>query len=158
MPTAPGTDDGQKVVVLRDTGCTGLVVRRNLVSQDQLIGKESTVTLIDETTRRHPLAVINVDCPFFKGQTEALCMDDTLYDLVIGNIDGYMLPDMSQFSVDVITRVQAKQEEKAYKKVPDQVLSENKQAFQDAQMSDSKLEHIRSRADSGVVTYLRVVV
>ena len=59
-------------------------MRRNLVSQDQLIGKESTVTLIDETTQRHPLAVINVDCTFFKGQTKALCVDDTLYDLVIG--------------------------------------------------------------------------
>ena len=46
------------------------------------------MALIDETTQRHPLAVINVDCPFSKGQTEALCMDDTLYDLVIGNNDG----------------------------------------------------------------------
>ena len=82
--------DGQKVVVLDDTACTGVVMRRNLVSQDQLIGKESTVTLIEEITQRHPLAVINVDCPFFKGQTEALCIDDTLSDLVIGNIEGYV--------------------------------------------------------------------
>ena len=49
------------------------------------------MTLIDETTQRHPLAVINVDCPFFQGQTEALCMDDTLHDLVIRNIDGSRL-------------------------------------------------------------------
>ena len=56
----------------------------------------------------------------------------------------------------VVTRAQAKQEEKAYKKrkVPDQNLSENKQAFRDAQMSDPKLEHIRRRADS-VVTKSR---
>ena len=157
LPTAPGTVDGQKVVVLRDTGCTGVVVRKSLVSEDQLIGKESTVTLIDETTQRHPLAVIDVDCPFFQGQTEALCMDDTLYDLVIGNIDGSRLPDMSHFSVGVVTRAQAKQDDKAYRKlkVPDQILSENKKAFQDAQMSDPKLEHIRRKADSGVVTKSR---
>ena len=81
LPTAPGTGtvDGQKVVVFRDTGCTGVVVRRNLVSQDQLIGKESTVTLIDETTQRHPLAVINVDSPFLRGKQRhcawfTLCM------------------------------------------------------------------------------------
>ena len=74
------------------------------------------MTLIDETIRRHPLTVINVDCPFFKGQTEALCMDDTLYDFVIGNIDGSKLPDMSHFSSGVVIRAQAKQEEKAYKK------------------------------------------
>ena len=41
LPTASGIVDGQKVVVLRDTGCTGVVVRKILVSQDQLIGKES---------------------------------------------------------------------------------------------------------------------
>ena len=29
---------------------------------------------------------------------EALCMEDTLYDLVIGNIDGSKFPDMSHFS------------------------------------------------------------
>ena len=39
--------------------------------------------------------------------------------------------------------------------VPDQILSENKKAFQDAQMSDPKLEHIRRKADSGVVTKSR---
>ena len=157
LPTAPGTMDGQKVVVLRDIGCTGVVVRKSLVSEDQLIGKESTVTLIDETMQRHPLAVIDVDCLFFQGQTEALCMDDTLYDLVIGNIDGSRLPDMSHFSVGVVTRAQAKQDDKTYRKlkVPDQILSENKKAFQDAQMSDPKLEHIRRKADSGVVTKSR---
>ena len=100
--------DGQKVVLLRNTGCSGVVVKRILVSEGQLIGKESTVTLIDETPQRHPLAVINVDCPVFQRQTEALCMDDTLYDLVIGNIDGFRLPDMSHFSMGVVTRAQAK--------------------------------------------------
>ena len=33
-------------------------------------------------------------------------MDDTLYDLVIGNIDGSKLPDMSQFSVvEILNRM-----------------------------------------------------
>ena len=34
---------------------------------------------------------------FFTGKTEALCMEGTLYDLVIGNIDGSKLPDISFF-------------------------------------------------------------
>ena len=55
------------------------------------------MTLIDESTQRYHLAVIDVDCPFFTGKTEALCMEDTLYDLVIGNIDGSKLPDVSFF-------------------------------------------------------------
>ena len=68
LPTAEGTVNSRKVEVLRDTGCTGCTVKRSLVSDDQLIGKESYVTLIDETTQRYPLAVIDVDCPFFTGK------------------------------------------------------------------------------------------
>ena len=100
------TVNGRKVDVLRDTGCTCCIVKRSLVSDDQLIGKESYVTLIDETTQ-----VIDVDCPFFTGKTEALCMEDTLYDLMIGNIDGSKLPDMSHFSAAAVTRSHAKQSE-----------------------------------------------
>ena len=64
LPTAEGTVKSRKVEVLRDTGCTCCTVKRSLVSDDQLIGKESYVTLIDETTQKYPLAVIDVDCPF----------------------------------------------------------------------------------------------
>ncbi|MES9950706.1 MAG: hypothetical protein ABW118_17245, partial [Candidatus Thiodiazotropha sp.] len=45
LPTAQGMVNGKKVVVLRDTGCTGCVIRRSLVSDEQLLGKESDVTL-----------------------------------------------------------------------------------------------------------------
>ena len=46
LPTAQGTVNGKKVIALRDTGCTGCVVRRSLVSSDQLLGKESDVRLM----------------------------------------------------------------------------------------------------------------
>ena len=115
LPTAPGTVNGKKVIALRHTGCTVCVVRRSLVSSVQLLGKESDVTLIDESTQRYPLAIVEIDCPFFTGKTEALCMDDTLNDLVVGNIDGSKLPDMSHFSDAAVTRAQANQA-KAYRK------------------------------------------
>ena len=145
MPTAHGTVNGKKVIALRDTGCTGCVIRRSLISDDQLIGKESDVTLIDETTQRYPLAVIDVDCPF---------LEDTLYDLVIRNIDGSKLPDMSHFSAAAVTRSQAKQSEKAYwkRKVPDQIINEDKEAMKQAQATDPKLDSIRRRVDSGNIT------
>ena len=128
-----------------------------LVSDDQLIGKESYVTLIDETTQRYPLAVTDVDCPFFTGKTEALCMEDTLYDLVIGNIDGSKLLDMSHFSAAAVTRSQAKQSEKAYRKlkVPDQIINEDKEALKQAQATDPNLDSIRGRVDSGNITVSR---
>ena len=71
-------------------------------------------------------------------KTKALCMEDTLYDLVIGNIDGSKLPDMSHFSAAVVTRSQAKQSEKAHRKlkVPDQIINEEKEALEQAQAVD----------------------
>ena len=157
LPTAQGTVNGKKVIALRDTGCTGCVIRRSLISDDQLIGKKSDVTLIDETTQRYPLAVIDVDCPFVTGKTEALCMEDTLYDLVIGNIDGSKLPDMSHFSAAAVTRSQARQSEKACRKlkVPDQIINEDKEALKQAQATDPKLDSIRRRVDSGNITVSR---
>ena len=157
LPTAEGTVNGRNVEVLRDTGCTCCTVKRSLVSDDQLIGKESYVTLIDETTQKYPLAVIDVDCPFFTGKTEALCMEDTLYDLVIGNIDGSKLPDMSHFSAAAVTRSQAKQSENACRKlkVPDQIINEDKEALKQAQATDPNLDSIRGRVESRSITVSR---
>ena len=64
LPTSEGTVNGRNVEVLHDAGCTCCTVKRSLVSDDQLKGKESNVALIDETKQRHPLAVIDIDCPF----------------------------------------------------------------------------------------------
>ena len=157
LPTAEDTVNGRKVEVLCDTECTCCTVKRSLVSDNQLIGKESYVTLIDETTQRYPLAVIDINCPFFTGKTEAWCMEDTLYDLVIGNIYGSKLPVMSHFSAAAVTRSQAKQSENAYRKlkVPDQIINEDKEALKQAQATDPNLDSIRGRVESGNITVSR---
>ena len=128
-----------------------------MVSDAQLIGKESYVTLIDETTQRYPLAVIDVDCPFFTGKTEALCMEDLLCDLVIGTIDGSKLPDMSRFAAATVTRSQTKQSENAYRKlkVPDHIINEDKEALKQAQATDPNLDSIRGSVESGNITVSR---
>ena len=125
------------MVAMRDTGCIGCVIQSSLVSKDQLLGKEFDVALINETTQRYPLALIDIDCPFFNGQTEALCMKD----LVIGNIDGSTLPEMSHFGSVVETRSQAKQCEKKYRKlkVPDQIINDDMETLKKAQPSDAYL-------------------
>ena len=108
LPTAVGTVNGKEVRVLRDTGCTGVLVRRDLVSNEQMLGKELDVTLINESKLKYPVARISVECPFFNGINEALCMENTLYDLAIGNIDRSKLPDISHFAPSVVTRSQEK--------------------------------------------------
>ena len=80
LPTAIGTLNGKEIRVLRDTGCTGVVVRRSLVSDGQMLHKQSGVTLINNYKQRCPVAHINIDCPFFRGSTDALCIDDPAHD------------------------------------------------------------------------------
>ena len=157
LPTAVGTVNGKEVRVLRDTGCTGVVVRRDLVSNEQMLGKELDVTLINESKLKYPVARISVECPFFNGTTEALCMEDTLYDLVKGNIDGSKLPDMSHFAASVVTRSQAKKDERTYKKlkVPDQIINSDRNAIELDQAADPKLSNIRKRVELGNVTVSR---
>ena len=55
LPTAIGTVNGKEVRVLRDTGCTGVVVRRSLVSDGQMLNKQSGVTLINNYKQRCPV-------------------------------------------------------------------------------------------------------
>ena len=66
MPTAVGTINGKEVRVLRDTGCTGGVVRRSLVSDGQILNKQSGVTLMYNFKQRCPVARINIDCSFLE--------------------------------------------------------------------------------------------
>ena len=84
-------------------------------------------------------------------------MEDTLYDLVIGNIDRSKLPDMSHFTASVVSRSQAKKDKRVYKKlkVPDQIISSDRKAIESDQASDPKLSNIRKRVELGNVTVSR---
>ena len=54
MPVMDGRLDGMKVRVLRDSGCSTIVVRRELVPEDKLTGKTRTCVMIDGTVRSFP--------------------------------------------------------------------------------------------------------
>ena len=49
MPVSDGKLHGKKVTVLRDTGYSTIVVRRGLVSDDQLTGNVIVCLMIDGT-------------------------------------------------------------------------------------------------------------
>ena len=85
---AGGSAEGTPVNVLRDTGCSNIVVRRVLVPDDKLTGREERCFLIDGTVRYTPVAKIYVETPFFSGLTMAVCMKNPICDLVIGNVPG----------------------------------------------------------------------
>jgi len=104
MPVADGLLENQPVRVLRDTGCSAVTVRGSLVSETKLTGQEARCVLIDGTIRRAPVAQVFLDTPYFTGVTDAVCMKNPLYDVIVANIPGTTDPTTSQPASAVQTR------------------------------------------------------
>jgi len=79
MPVAVGTVEGKPVSVLRDTGCSTVVVRRSLIPEGKLTGQNEDCILIDRTVRHVPVARILVRAPYVRGIVRAVCMKDYDY-------------------------------------------------------------------------------
>jgi len=50
--------------------------------------KKKRCILIDGTVRRTPVAEIYINTPYFTGTTNAVCMNNPLYDVIVGNVPG----------------------------------------------------------------------
>ena len=67
-------------------------MRRSLVTMGQMTEKKWSCALIDRTIRRLPVAKLQVDTLYYKGELYAMCVEDPIYDLIIGNIQGVRTP------------------------------------------------------------------
>ena len=116
---------GKVVEVLRDTGCSGVVVKKGLVPEECFSGQTQMIQLADGSVMRVPLAEVEIDTPYYTGKVQAWCFDYPLYDVMVGNIPGALdldQPNLEQTQVGAVeTRRQAKVRGLAYKgmKVPD---------------------------------------
>ncbi|KAH6933537.1 hypothetical protein HPB50_016060 [Hyalomma asiaticum] len=88
MPVVEGEIHGQRVSVLRDSGTNTVLVRKSLVNDEELTGEYSSVLLVDSSVRWLPEAKIVVSTPYYTGSVVAKCLEEPLYDLVIGNLPG----------------------------------------------------------------------
>jgi hypothetical protein len=88
-----GIANGYRVKTIRDTGCTTVVVRRALVGNEQFTGERRTCVLLNGMRTVEPMAKIVIDTPYLKGEVEAMCMENPLDDLTIGNVRGARRPD-----------------------------------------------------------------
>ena len=90
MPVVEGRICGRtgSVSVLRDTGCSGGIVRRSMCSEDSFTGETRTCVMINGDTFTAPVVHIMVDTPYFTGQFNALAVEKPVYDIVVGNIPG----------------------------------------------------------------------
>ena len=88
MPVVKGKIDDKTVDKLRDTGCSIVVVKKELVSEEQYTGDINCKLLIDNTVRKVPISRITIDTPYWSGEVDVQCLPDTIYDLTIGNVPG----------------------------------------------------------------------
>ena len=78
-----GKVGNKNVEVLRDSGCNGVIVKRELVDEADFIGKVGCIMMVNRTLIRTPYARYKVDTPFYIGTVEAMCMKDPLLDLLL---------------------------------------------------------------------------
>ena len=80
-----GRLNGQPVKVLRDTGCTGMIVDRALIPDSMVIPGSSGSLL----------ANVYLDSPHFKGHCRVMCVSSPVFPVMIGNVRGarQILPD-----------------------------------------------------------------
>ena len=93
MPVADGYVGKQPVKVLRDTGCSGIIVQRKFVEESQYTGRKKYILRVDRTLVETPTVEIDIDTPYLRGKFEAQCMNDAIYDLIIGNVIGARDPE-----------------------------------------------------------------
>ena len=60
MPILQGKIGDKTVITLRDTGCSGAVVKKEFVKENQYTGKDGYMLLVDNSLRKAPIAKIFV--------------------------------------------------------------------------------------------------
>lgn len=147
MPVGKGMLGSKFVTVLRDTGCSGVVVKTSLVDEDCFLDRYQNCLLADGTSIRVPLAKLDVNTPYYKGEVIAWCMEQPIYDVIIGNIEGAREPNDPDplYPVSAITRQQANRMNKPYPKlkVPDILQEVSRDDIKQAQQSDTGMAKIR---------------
>ena len=91
--------------VLRGTGCSGVIIKTELVDETDFTGEMGHTMTVDHTIKRAPMAKVEVDTPFFVGTVEVLCLQDPLFDVIIGNVPGASRSDDPNPEWGVVTAV-----------------------------------------------------
>ena len=154
MSTVQGFVGEKPVEVLRDTGCSGVIVSKDLVPESAYTGRSQTMVMVDYSSRVVPEVKVSIDTPYYKGEVLALCVEKTLVGLIIGNIPGARErnnPDINWVpALAVQTRAQAKREGVTSKlKTPSIIdININPEQVRKAQKEDVSLTATRSRCEA----------
>ena len=165
MSTVQGFVSEKPVEVLRDTGCSGVIVSKDLVPESAYTGRSQTMVMVDYSSRVVPKVKVSIDTPYYKGEVLALCVEKPLVGLIIGNIPGARErnnPDINWVpAVAVENGAQARREEVTNKlKTPSNIdININPAQVSKAQKDDVSLTTTRNRCEAnetiGKATFLK---
>ena len=88
LPFMKGRIEETNVQVLRDTGCNGVIVKCDLVPHRCFTMSRQRIILMDRSVIEVPVAKARVDTPVFCGEVYALCIQNPVCEVIIGNIPG----------------------------------------------------------------------
>ena len=112
MPTSIGMVGNKSVTVLRDIGCSGVIVKKDLVAEGQLTGMVGYIMTVVRTLLKAPFANVEISMPCYSGTVEALRLRNPLYQFIIENIPGARAPDNPEetwyMEAAAVTRSQAR--------------------------------------------------
>ena len=154
MPTAAGLLDGKRVTVLRDSGSSCVAVKEGLSSPAARNTTPVEVSMADGQVTTAYTTNVNLECPYFTGQVEAVEMKSPLYDVILGNVPGAkcpcsVTPERQTAAVETRSSVN-----KPFKKllVPGtDELDISVEQLKELQAADGSLEKCRAAASSHTV-------
>ena len=98
MPIAEGMLNGKKVLVLRDSGSSCVVVKEGLIEHSRELNEERKtvhVYLANGKAVPAPVTEVYLESPYFSGKVSALEMANPMYDVILGNVPGARCPGIS---------------------------------------------------------------
>jgi len=130
-----GKTNGKDATLLRDTGCTTVVICRGLVDGNQFTGKYKYYRMLDGTIGKAEVAVVDIETPYVSGKLPCLCVESPTCDIIVGNVDVSVDPTAVDEVNAVTTRAKALAEAKPPRRlaVP---------TFQDLQVSVSDMQRL----------------
>ena len=83
MPVVKGCVGDRLITVLRDTCCSGAVIRKELVLDAQKSGQIQSCLLADGSYVDAEVAEVCVHTPYYTGTVVAWCVGSPSYDLIL---------------------------------------------------------------------------
>ncbi|XP_076461701.1 uncharacterized protein LOC143294155 [Babylonia areolata] len=147
--------EGKAVPGLRDTGSHVCVVKKSLISDCHLTGRQLEVSMAEKDIKRHyPIAVVRIESPFFTGQVEAVVMETPVVDFIVGNHarleDRKVLPVYgTPKEISVVTRAQAaeKKQPSTLRVASPGLETVTPEQLKELQKGDPGLKSLREAAD-----------